>query len=359
MTTQEQRVLAAVRATPTATQQELAERIGMSREAIAGHIMRLTRKGYILGKGYIFPEADSIVVIGAANVDLSGNSQSAFLAGDSNPGSIHQSIGGVGRNIAENLARLGNDTTLVAAIGKDSSGQWLREQCINAGINTDYFHVSDQHATGRYIALNNHLGELQAALADMQVVDSLSPSYLQDQIKIVKAAQTLVLDANISSQTLLWLAQQNLDASLMADAVSANKAPKLKPILSKLQVLKVNQSEAQAILESDESSVEVLAQLLLKCGVKQVLLSLGNQGVLYCDAKQLFISPVKASKPVSDTGAGDSLLAGFIHARKLKPALDIQQQLSFALHCAALTLESEFAVNPTLDEQAIMSQLSH
>jgi len=72
-------ILAAIHTDPLASQQELATKLGMSRESIAGYIMRLTRKGAILGKGYILPKENNIVVIGGANVDISGTADGAYV----------------------------------------------------------------------------------------------------------------------------------------------------------------------------------------------------------------------------------------------------------------------------------------
>ena len=66
-----------------------------------------------------------VVVVGGANVDLKAQSSEKAIAATSNPGHASLSAGGVGRNIAENLARLGTPTHLVAAIGVDQLGEWL------------------------------------------------------------------------------------------------------------------------------------------------------------------------------------------------------------------------------------------
>ena len=63
-----------------------------------------------------------VCVIGGANVDITASSASAFQIGDSNPGSVHVSWGGVGRNIAHNLALLG-DQVVTSVTGRDTTGK--------------------------------------------------------------------------------------------------------------------------------------------------------------------------------------------------------------------------------------------
>ena len=47
-----------------------------------------------------------VCVIGGMNIDLQGSSNQPLVFNDSNPGEIVMSAGGVGRNIAENIAKL-------------------------------------------------------------------------------------------------------------------------------------------------------------------------------------------------------------------------------------------------------------
>lgn len=359
MKTTETQVLAAIQANPLASQQELAASLGISRESVAGHIMRLTRKGSILGKGYILPAGNTLVVLGGANVDLTGTSAELFRDGDSNPGQVRQSAGGVGRNIAENLARLGNDIAMVTLVGDDSRGRYLIEQAREAGIKTEHILRHSEQATSTYLALNNEQGELIGAIADMAIVEQLTPKLLIERMSLLQSASGLVIEANLPEATLTWLAYQPLNAPLIADAVSATKAVRLKPMLSRLTLLKVNRSEALALLDQSAEaglSDTDLINGLLERGVRSVLLSLGEQGVRYGSADEQCQLPVPTCDMLSDTGAGDALLAGFIHARNHFDT--ITEQLHFALTCAAMTLEAPQAVHSQLSAAAVSERLT-
>ncbi|EAR09908.1 carbohydrate kinase [Reinekea blandensis] len=355
----ESKVLDAIRANPLASQQSLADELGLSRESVAGHIMRLTRKGEILGKGYILPAGQTLVVLGGANVDLTGTSADTFRPGDSNPGGVKQGAGGVGRNIAENLARLGNEVVMVTLVGDDSRGRYLIEQAQEAGIQTQAMVRHSEHATSTYLALNNDQGELVGAIADMAIIEQLTPEWLAERMSLLQSAQTLLVEANLPEATLTWLGEQSLNAPLVADAVSATKAVRLKPLLHRLDLLKVNRSEALTLIDepaSSDLSDEQLILRLLACGVTSVLLSLGERGVRYGDSTQQIELPVPHCDMLSDTGAGDALLAGFVHARHHIESVDTQ--LQFALLCAAMTLEAPQAVNTRLSATAVLQRLT-
>jgi len=352
-------ILAAIHTDPLASQQELATKLGMSRESIAGYIMRLTRKGAILGKGYILPKENNIVVIGGANVDISGTADGAYRDGDSNPGLVSQSAGGVGRNIAENLARLGNDVSMITLVGKDSRGRFLVDHATEIGMNVQGFVQHPELATSTYLALHNNQGELVGSIADMAIIDHLSPELLSEKMSRLQAASTLVVDANLPTETLAWLADQNLTPLIVADAVSATKAVRLRPLLHKIDLLKVNRFEALAILGKDEnetiSGTAIIAALLSK-GVRAVLLSLAEQGVLFESSDDAVQQTVPECEMVSDTGAGDALLAGYVHAAQLYET--VAERVDFSLACAATTLEAKTAVNTQLTENFVIKRFN-
>lgn len=351
MSEQETRVLTAVKKSPLASQQELANQLGMSRESVAGHIMRLTNKGFILGKGYIVPEDNNIVVIGGCNLDICGRSLAELRLEDSNLGQIHQSPGGVGRNIAENLSRLGQDVSLVSAIGQDKSGDWLLEQCRSSGINMDAVIRHPDFSTSSYLAINDPQGQLVAAVSDMAIIDTLDGAQLTNKQSLLLSAQTLLLEANLSESCISWLAQLNCQGKLYADAVSVQKSTRLKPILKRLTGLKVNRDEAKAITGLTEAHDSALIHALLSMGVKNILLSLGSEGVIFANAHQSVSYGVFDIEAVSDTGAGDALFAGFIHAQL--NGWEVDKSLEFASACSAMTLESDAANNPNISQKNI------
>ena len=353
----ENSIITAIRANPMASQLELATAVGISRESVAGYIMRLTRKGLILGKGYLLPEGNNILVIGGANVDLTGTAQDDYRASDSNPGIVQQSAGGVGRNIAENLARLGCHVAMITLVGNDSRGSFLIDHARDAGIQTQDFIQLTNYATSTYLALNNANGELVGAVADMSILNQLLPELLVEKMSRLQAANQLIVEANLPIETIEWLAKQSLKAPIIADAVSATKAVKLIPLLPKISLLKVNISEARAILELDDqhnATEHQLIKALLESGVKAVLLSLGERGVMVGNHETNRSQQGPACHMVSDTGAGDALLAGYVFAqqRNLTPSA----QLKFAMACAACTLEAKQAVNSQLTEQYVYTQ---
>ena len=96
MTQRERQLLRWIEENPLISQQELADRAGITRSSVAVHISNLMKKGHIAGKGYIVTSAPYAVVIGGVNMDIGGTSNQALRAEDSNPGKVRMSLGGVG-----------------------------------------------------------------------------------------------------------------------------------------------------------------------------------------------------------------------------------------------------------------------
>ena len=173
----------------------------------------------------------TVYVIGAANMDIWGTPEDELRTGDSNPGRIHLSPGGVGRNIAENLSRLGRRVSLVTILGNDAYAEMIREHCRNTGIDLSCSFTDPLGRTSTYLCLNEKDGNLHAAVSDMSVCDQLTPERLKPVLPALNRGSLLIADANLPERTLEWIAR-NVKIPIAADPVSAVKAPRLRPLLS-------------------------------------------------------------------------------------------------------------------------------
>jgi pseudouridine kinase len=131
MTNREAELLKLIRKNPEISQNELAAILGITRSSVAVHITNLIKKGHILGKGYILKQEDYVCVLGGSNMDIVGFPHKNLVLHDSNPGKVKISLGGVGRNIAENLVHLGVSTKLISAIGDDLYGKKILKSILN------------------------------------------------------------------------------------------------------------------------------------------------------------------------------------------------------------------------------------
>ena len=296
-----------------------------------------------------------VVVLGGANMDISGSTTQPLVLSDSNPGRIRCAPGGVARNVAENLARLGNTTRLLTAVGDDLYGRSLLETTQKAGVDVSASWVLSDEATSTYVSLHGPDGDMAVAINDMGILECITPERLAPCTPWVQQAAALVVDCNVSAQTLEWLFTNRGATPVFVDAVSAFKCPRIQRWLAHVHLLKVNRLEAQALCNfalHDDTDIERAAQCLHALGVEQVVLSLGERGVYWSarNADQGWHGAVPCSV-VNATGAGDALMAGLVHAFVDQQSL--RASIPFALGCAALTLASEHANHPALSVAAV------
>lgn len=370
VTEREQEIIDLLRREPLITPAAIAERLGSTRAAVNVHLSNLGRKGVILGRGYILSERPPVVVAGGANLDIKARSTERAIPGTSNPGRTSTTPGGVARNIAENLARLGTPTQLIAAVGRDPYGERLLADTRAAGVLLDHVHRSE-HPTGSYTAVLDADGELLLAVADMTATDALRPEHFQSARELIAHAALLVLDGNLAAPTtahLLDLAQA-AGVRVVIDPVSVPKAARLAPLLTgerPIFALTPNRDELSALtgraaIADADSALADAAALLHDRGVRHVWTRLGANGSVLSSrapdeqAAELHRLPAFAAEVQDVTGAGDSMLAAFAYA-----LLAGHAPIEAARHghaAAALTLASRHTVRPDLTQRLLEQAL--
>ncbi len=356
MASREQQVLSLIREDPMLPQQAIAAELGISRSAVAGHIMNLSNKGLIKGRGYVLSDAPFVAVIGGANIDIHGKSSKALRQKDSNPGAVHTSAGGVARNIAENLARLGVDCRLVSAIGNDHHGQMLMRLSRDAGIDMQYVHEIASAPTSTYLSVLDDTGDMQVAIADMRIIDQLSAERLRPQQAMLQQSSLLILDTNLPDDALAWLTGTFAANTIFADTVSTSKALRIKAYLSSIHTLKTGTLEAEALtgLEArTKPQLRKLARRLHDAGVERVFITRGDKGVFYSTGNAQGVQKMTHAKGevLNAGGAGDAFLAGLAYA--WLENWPLSKTVQFALAAADITLSHPATSSPALSLAAV------
>ena len=354
MTQREAQILQWIRENPMISQQELADRAGITRSSVAVHISNLMKKGYIGGKGYIIRTQPYAVVVGGVNMDIGGTPFGPLVGQDSNPGRVRMSLGGVGRNIAHNMALLGLDVRLVTALGDDMNAQKITTSCIELGIDLAPSLQVPGAATSTYLFLTDEKGDMELAVSDMEIYDHLTPRFLSTKEAILNNARLVVADTNIPAESLAWLAE-NCKAPLFVDPVSTAKAGKVQPILGRLHTLKPNRIEAEllsGISITGEESLERCARALLDTGLHRVFISLGADGVYAADhlGGREHV-PCFPARMVNTTGCGDAFMAAL--AWSWLEGLGLDESARAGLAASAIAMEGEETINPELDVSAL------
>jgi len=304
--------------------------------------------------------ASFVTVVGGANIDIHGRSTSVLRANDSNPGTVYISAGGVARNITENLVRLGVDCRLITAVGDDHNGRMLMRLAKEAGIDTQYVQKISSAQTSTYLSVIDASGDMTVAIADMDIIDQLTPARLRPYQSMLRQSSLIVLDTNLPDSTLAWLTRDFTEQTLFVDTVSTAKAPRVKQHLGSVHTLKTSAIEAEALTGLDAKTgpqLQEIAAQLHAAGVERIFVTRGSKGVFYSAGdKQGTMKLKHESRTVRNAGgAGDAFLAGL--ARAWLDNRDLETTVRFALTAADLTLSDTATSSPALSLTAIHKAL--
>ncbi|WP_201864822.1 carbohydrate kinase family protein [Microvirga soli] len=299
----------------------------------------------------------SITCIGGAAVDRKYRALDAIRPGTSNPVHSELSFGGVARNVAENIARLGVSVSLASILGKDENGRALLEDLQSLGIDTRFMALSDVHATAEYVAVLQPDGELALGLANMAILNELTPALL-GKINLDSQTSWLFADCNLPSETLHALIDiaRRRSLTLAIDAVSTPKVVRLPRDLHGLGLLFLNLDEARTFLGQTETSPDEAATRLRACGAERVVLTLGESGLVVADGSGVHRIGAVGAKIVDATGAGDALIAATLVA--LLQGHSFRGAARLGAAAAALAVESTASVRPDLSFALLETTLS-
>lgn len=301
-----------------------------------------------------------IVVIGAAGFDLVGRPHRELRMGTSNPGTLRFSLGGVARNVAENLAQLGAETVLITALGDDQQGRMIREQAGRVGMTIDPVLAGPGTKTGAYLAVLDESGGLQLGLDDMAAIHQLSPRAIRDRQHHLEGALAVVVDANLPPETLQTVLElcQRARIPVAADPTSLGLADRLRPHLPGMWIVSPNQAEAEVLtgvqIRGDSEAIEA-GRKLVAAGVKTVLITRAEFGVSYATSDVTGQVPAVQTEITDPTGAGDALLATVVFS--LLNGIPIDESVRLGVTAASLTLRTVGSVVSDLSLEMLYDQL--
>jgi len=308
-----------------------------------------------------FPDK-RVLVIGASTLDIVGRLNVLPEPGTSTPAKIRPTFGGVARNVAENLARLGQKVSLITVVGQTNFGDQLLQKTAEAGVDVSPCIRTGEFRTSTYLAVVNPAGQLQFGLDDMRALSVLKPEHIKERADLFKDASMVFVDMNLSAATLRVIFSQARLAKIpvCADATSKKLAPRLIPYLSKLLLVTANSDETSVLCEGNcqvtnrQSAIQA-ARYLIARGVQYALIPMAEFGVCYAASEISGHVPAIRTSILDPTGAGDALTATLIFGLINQMPLDDAIQLGVA--AASITLRYPGAVVPELSLEKLYDHL--
>jgi pseudouridine kinase len=303
-----------------------------------------------------------VLVIGASNLDIKGQPAASRVAGSSAPGIIRTSLGGVARNIAENLARLEINTVLLTSVGDDDAGSQILSHATASGIDVSEALVMPGERTGAYMAVLAESGTLDFALDDMSIIAHLTPHYFTSRESLFARARLVAIDANLMPESLDAVVDlcTRYNVPLCADPTSTTLAERLLPHLRHLRMTSPNIHETQILCGdifsvSDREAAQKAASHLVTLGVGIAVITLGEYGVVYADEETAGHIPAIIGQIVDPTGAGDAMTAAIIFG--LLEDIPLDESVRLGVTAATLTMRTRETVRPDLSVDLLYDEL--
>jgi pseudouridine kinase len=304
-----------------------------------------------------------VLTIGSSGLDVVGRLQGDLQMSTSNPALIRTSFGGVARNVAENLALLGQPVCLLSVIGKDRLGEDVLAHTRNAGVDVSAVYATDKYPTGFYMGVLNQRGVRQFAFDDMRIMDELTNAYLLYNENLFEKSGLIFLDANLPEKALkkAFVLAHKYKIPVCADPTSGTLAVRLKPYLHRIKLLVLNNIEAGILTGhpfeagNREAALEA-ARALINLGVKMAFVTLAEHGLCYATSETNGHIPAIRTSVGDPTGAGDALSAAVIYA--IMNEIEIDDAARLGVSAASLALRYPGTVYPDLSLEKLYDELS-
>ncbi len=296
-----------------------------------------------------------ITVIGGVAVDVEGHPYDVLRKGESNPGEISISYGGVGRNITENLARMGANVSFISAVGHDFVGKVAVQELSALGVGVEHIHMLEDESTAMYLSILNSIGDMEMALCNMDVLERISIDIIDQAMPILKTSKIVGIDANLTDDVQKYIMDKLPGVPLFLDPVSAPKAQRSQKYIGRFHTIKPNIGEAEVLSGmkiTDEKDLLEAGKYFIAQGVKQVFITLNARGVYYKDTiEEGVIRPGKVDI-VSATGAGDAFSAAIMDS--FVRGKNIVETSFYGMAASRVAMGARTAVNSKMTPETLV-----
>ena len=246
--------------------------------------------------------------------------------------------GGKGANQAVAIARLGARAVFVAKLGDDVFGRKARENLQKAGLDVRHVTLASDASSGVALITVDASGN-NAIVVAPGANARLTPEDVSRAQADIGSAGAVVAQLEVPLAAVQCAAELSCRAGV---PFILNPAPaqKLAPeLLAQVAVLTPNETEAQiltGIEVADGDSASAAAGVLLKAGVKAVIVTLGAKGCLLAEGARRELIPAPKVKVVDTTAAGDAFTGALAVA--LGQGRNLREAALFATRAAALSV---------------------
>ncbi|MFA7673651.1 MAG: carbohydrate kinase family protein [Clostridia bacterium] len=292
------------------------------------------------------------VVIGGANIDITGKAIGNLAVNESNIGSVEITCGGVGRNICENLIRLGLKTEFITAFSNDYFGDILKRSCTEIGIGITHSYTGCDHPSGAYLSLVDKNGDLLSAVCDSTAITNIPFTFIDKETELINRAECILVDCNLSQEMLEYILCKFYNKNIIAECVSSAKAVKLKRCIKDVAIVKLNTQEFESLYDMPYDTKNAISMATKYDN--SICVTEGSDGsTRYFKGKLIHVPAVETGDIVSVNGAGDAYAAGLVYGNV--KGLSMLESMRFASVMSYMTLGKISAVNADINSDDVIA----
>ena len=308
ITKREKEILDCLKKDPMISQDELAARMNISRSAAAVHISNLMKKGYILGRGYIFDERSGVVVIGKTWLEVCSDPLKTS-------GKVDVSYQGLGYRLALELLKFGVEPILLTVLGQDEIGDQMHNHLLQKGIKVQHIIRSKDFPTAKRVIVRN--GEQTiSSVEEMDVIECINERYFASKEDIIKNTRVLLVDGTLSLPQVKYLAEKIKQYNIMSSIAGRPLVwYKEKGFFSYSEMFLVCQCQELEILAGHTLGTEPegyfpICRNIIEEGLRALVVMMGQQGLILATKEEIVCLPNTPLQPVQSDLSINAGIAG-------------------------------------------------
>ena len=281
-----------------------------------------------------------IVVIGMIFVDVKGYPEASFIPTGRNVGRVERVHGGVGRNVAEDIANCELRPTFVSLVDESGDGMDVIRKLNNHKVNTRYIRKT-RDGMGTWLAVFDNDGDVAASISKrpdlLPIVDILD----QQGDEIFADADSIIVEIDLDKEIIKRVFKLAKKHGKKVYAVVGNMSIALerRDFLKSTDCLVCNRQEAGMLFFEDFSGVSagdmvnIISEKARAAQIPAIIVTMGGDGAVYASLEgEKGFCPARKVEVKDTTGAGDSFCAGaaigMTYGKSMKEACEIGSMLA-------------------------------
>lgn len=282
----------------------------------------------------------AMVVIGTVFVDIKGFPDDLYIPEGRNAGRVEIVHGGVGRNVAEDIANVELRPRFVGMVDDTAEGAEVLRKLKNHKVNTDYVAVT-QDGMGMWLAVFNNGGDIAGSISKRPTSDAMLRMLEEKGDEIFADADSIVIEIDLDKELIKTVFRYAEKYHKKVYAVVANMsiASQRRDFLQSIDCFVCNEQEAGILFVCDFSGLtpeelcEELSRRVVSARIPSMVVTMGSCGAVYADMNgDKGVYPARKVKVRDTTGAGDAFCAGvaigLTYGKTMREAVEIGTRLA-------------------------------